>query len=415
MTDRGFAVIDLETTGFFSRGNDRIVEIAIVHADERGRVTGRFETLVNPGRDLGPQRIHRIRARDVLDAPTFSQIAAQVVDLLRGRVIVAHNASFDIPFLFDELARAGYEPWLNPVSLCTMRLARDILPGAGRSLRDCCDAFDIDNPDAHRASADAFATAQLLEAYLASTSHWPLWQQRLEDAADVDWPPVDLAGSEWMPRPDSDAPAEPHFLERITIKLPEHAGPAEHTEYLALLDRALLDRQLSVHETRALIAMAEERCISRPTVESLHLSYFASVVAVAWADGVLTDSERDDVEAVGALLRIPADVVVDAATPPATLDSTPATVEPTAFEVAEFALARGDLIVLTGEMSRPRAEWDRDLAFHGFTTWNAVTKKVRLVAAADPDSLSGKAKKARDYGIPVVGESWLLERWPSCH
>ncbi|WP_292708318.1 BRCT domain-containing protein [Microbacterium sp. 67-17] len=37
-----------------------------------------------------------------------------------------------------------------------------------------------------------------------------------------------------------------------------------------------------------------------------------------------------------------------------------------------------------------------------------VTKKVRLVVAADPDSLSGKARKARDYGIPIVGEEWLL-------
>jgi DNA polymerase-3 subunit epsilon len=31
-----------------------------------------------------------------------------------------------------------------------------------------------------------------------------------------------------------------------------------------------------------------------------------------------------------------------------------------------------------------------------------VTKKVRLVVAADTDSLSGKAKKARGYGIPVM-------------
>lgn len=38
-----------------------------------------------------------------------------------------------------------------------------------------------------------------------------------------------------------------------------------------------------------------------------------------------------------------------------------------------------------------------------------MTKKVKVLVAADPDSLSGKARKARDYGIPVVGEEWLLE------
>lgn len=36
-----------------------------------------------------------------------------------------------------------------------------------------------------------------------------------------------------------------------------------------------------------------------------------------------------------------------------------------------------------------------------------MTKKVTLVVAADPDSLSGKAKKARDYGIPIVSEDGL--------
>ena len=29
-------------------------------------------------------------------------------------------------------------------------------------------------------------------------------------------------------------------------------------------------------------------------------------------------------------------------------------------------------------------------------------RRTRLLVAADPDSMSGKAKKARQYGIPVV-------------
>jgi DNA polymerase III subunit epsilon len=31
-----------------------------------------------------------------------------------------------------------------------------------------------------------------------------------------------------------------------------------------------------------------------------------------------------------------------------------------------------------------------------------VTKSTKVVVAADPESLSGKAGKARSYGIPVV-------------
>jgi len=69
-----------------------------------------------------------------------------------------------------------------------------------------------------------------------------------------------------------------------------------------------------------------------------------------------------------------------------------------------FALNHGDLVVFTGEMSRPRSEWEEISAGRGLVPHRAVTKKVELVVAADPDSLSGKARKARDYGIPVVTE-----------
>jgi DNA polymerase-3 subunit epsilon len=44
-------------------------------------------------------------------------------------------------------------------------------------------------------------------------------------------------------------------------------------------------------------------------------------------------------------------------------------------------------------------------AQHGFTVKSGVSKKLDVLVAADPDSLSGKAKKARDYGIPIVSEA----------
>jgi DNA polymerase-3 subunit epsilon len=384
-----------------------VIEIGVVHIDVNGSVTGQWETLVNPKRDLGRQDIHHIQAADILDAPTFEQIAAQLIELLRDRVIVAHNASFDTRFLFAELERAGYSMWQQPPVLCTMQLAREFLPGSGRALVDCCDAYDIVIDEAHRASADALATARLLEAYMLSRPVWQGWNEKLLTAEQVAWPTVDLPSAEWMKRPAASDGPPPHFLERITVKLPEHAGPSEFTDYLALLDRALLDRHLSVHEARGLVELAETLGIDRACAEQLHLDYFDAVAATAWADGVLTDAEVVDLCAVGDLLAIDTSVIAAALVPP-----TEATAPVT---MGHFELQPGDLVVLTGEMTRARGDWDRELAFHGFTIWDAVTKKVKLLAAADPDSLSGKARKARDYGIPVVSETWLLERWPSCH
>lgn len=37
-----------------------------------------------------------------------------------------------------------------------------------------------------------------------------------------------------------------------------------------------------------------------------------------------------------------------------------------------------------------------------------LTRRTKLLVAADPDSLSGKAKKARDYAVPIVNEQAFL-------
>ncbi|WP_346135032.1 BRCT domain-containing protein [Lentzea roselyniae] len=61
-------------------------------------------------------------------------------------------------------------------------------------------------------------------------------------------------------------------------------------------------------------------------------------------------------------------------------------------------------MVLTGEMREPREVWESRALSAGLSVKGGVTKKTALVIAADPDSLSGKADKARSYGIPIVSE-----------
>ena len=400
MPESGFAVIDFETTGLFPGGHDRVIEVAVVHVSAEGDIQGQWETLINPGRDLGRQDIHRVRAADVMNAPTFAEIAPQLVSLLRGRVFIAHNAGFDTRFLLAELARADY-PVTDPViSLCTMQLGRDLLPGTGRSLADCCAAYGIDLIDAHRASVDAYATAQLLAHYIASAADPSIWNDSLARAADYSWPSTSETTHLWYARPDvAQEQTASTFLERISTRLPEITGPAEHQEYLALLDRCLIDRYLSAHEAQALLLLAEELGLSRRRCELLHREYFAALARIAWSDNVLTEDEMADLVDVANLLDIPSDALDAALDEPAT----PLVVVTS----SQFELHVDDLVVLTGDMARPRSDWESELLSRGFAPRSAVTKKVALLVAADPDSLSGKARKARDYGIPIVGESAL--------
>lgn len=97
-------VVDLETTG----GNfyqDRITEVALVRF-EQGRAT-HYEQLVNPCRSI-PEFVARltgIHDETVKNAPVFADIAGDLLPLLQGAVVVAHNSRFDYTFLRHEFAR----------------------------------------------------------------------------------------------------------------------------------------------------------------------------------------------------------------------------------------------------------------------------------------------------------------------
>jgi DNA polymerase-3 subunit epsilon len=408
----GFAVIDFETTGLWPEGSDRAIEVAVVVTDETGHAVDRHDTLIHVDRDLGAQRIHRISAADLIDAPTFAEVAPALTDLLRGHVIVAHNAAFDTRFLCAEYGRLGFEvPAHYQDAVCTMRLANWFHMGA-RSLAECCDVFDIGLEGAHRASVDAWATAQLLEAYISSSpaAFSAFWQEHLESASRAAWP--DFADAErpthnWLPRPEHEA-AAPHFLERISAQLPDVATDDAERDYLALLDRCLLDRRLSAHEQNALIAFAAECGLERGTCRGLHERYLDALVVAAWADGILTEDERADIEAVAQLLAVEVPDLDRHA--PADNSDSPVIAESNSGvggSTSGFALTPGDRVCLTGQMRRERTEWERVLAASGVVSWPTVTKKVKLLIAADPDSMSGKAQHARKLGIPIVDEGWL--------
>lgn len=159
-----YVVVDVETTGGSARRGHRVTEIAVVRADAGGRVLHEFCTLVDPGRPIPPfiTRLTGISDAMVRRAPRFREIAAEVRDLLDGRVFVAHNASFDWRFVRMEMDRCGRRLAEDSPRLCTVRLARRVVPEAPRrSLDALCAHFRIRNDARHRALGDARATVEL--------------------------------------------------------------------------------------------------------------------------------------------------------------------------------------------------------------------------------------------------------------
>ena len=160
-SDLCYAVIDVETTGF-SFTNERITEVAAVSI-ECGKILERFSTLINPGVSI-PQEITGLTGitdRMVKRSPRFEEAAPGLIDFLGERILVAHNSAFDLGFLNAELQRS-HRPCLSNSVLCTVRLARSLLPGLdNHKLGTVAAHYDIEILTQHRALGDAQATAKI--------------------------------------------------------------------------------------------------------------------------------------------------------------------------------------------------------------------------------------------------------------
>ena len=309
MTSTGYAVIDFQTTGLLPEHHHRVVELSVVHLDSAGRIEGSWETLIDPQRDLGSQDIHGIDSAEMKNAPVFAEIAGRLISLLAGRVIVAHNVGFELRFLAAEFGRLGHTLPIGPNDvLCTLRLSRFFLPGGGRSIVDCCDAYGIESENMHETLAEAIAVAKVFRAYLAQNVGVDIWSERSDRAASIVWPTIAESTVPWVSRSRGQR-YERRFLEQAISGMPrlESSASADFREidYLGMLDKALSDGFLSSHEADRLGAFAASLGIDNFARDILHRRYFMTLIASSWSDSTLTDSQRAEILSVARMLNIP--------------------------------------------------------------------------------------------------------------
>jgi len=118
----GWAVVDVETTGF-RPGPARVVSVAALAVGDDGNVERSVSTLLNPGVDPGPTHVHGLTAEMLEGQPCFADVAPALIEVLRGRTLVAHNVGFDYSFLAAEAELAAVELPIDTV-MCTVELAR---------------------------------------------------------------------------------------------------------------------------------------------------------------------------------------------------------------------------------------------------------------------------------------------------
>ncbi|MBX3090026.1 MAG: hypothetical protein KF772_05545 [Cryobacterium sp.] len=401
---RGYAVLDFETTGFSPRNGDRVVEIGAVYLGPDLRIDGGIETLVNPLRDVGPTRIHGISPSDVFDAPTFEQIAPSLIDFLDGRVIVGHNVSFDLRFLEAELQAAGYKPpefiAIDTLSTARSLLATRNLPSfklvdvghfLGIDVDEVCEQTGVGSRAAHTALGDALVTAFITSRFIESSKGAEYWDLMLDRAESAVWPERVQIEVDGKRRGEDSSERQAHTISEVVSAIGKSDLTTGSTsEYTTQLEEAMLDRILTEEEIDELIACATNLGIEAATLGSLHRGLFDRIVQEAWADGKLTLEERNDIERVASLLGIDSDSTANALLSKS--------------GQGNIQFPKGSNIVLTGDMSRPRSEIEAEIRNLGFVITSSVSRKTSLVIAADPYTLSGKGRRARELGVPVVTE-----------
>jgi DNA polymerase III subunit epsilon len=157
-----FIVVDTETNGLSGEACE-MTEIGAVLVGG-GELHDRFSSLVRTSAPLrrGIQRFTGITQAMVDGAPSLEAVLPTLQTMVRGRVLVAHNAPFDRRVLHQAFARIGLD-WPDPPVICTAALARAVLPlQRQRGLGVLADALGIEVQQAHRALADAETCARVL-------------------------------------------------------------------------------------------------------------------------------------------------------------------------------------------------------------------------------------------------------------
>lgn len=376
------AVIDVETTGLYS--NDRVVEIAIVTLDGNGVITDEFETLINPARDIGPTWIHRITPAMVHCAPMFSDVAGHVAARVHGAVCVGHNLRFDSRMIGAEMQRVGVNvEWGSGL---------DTLSVTGCKLGQACADYSIALDDAHRALADARATAHLL---VAVADHFGRSGAPAR-AHPIEAGPIRVCTRDGRSKADASAPYLPQLAAGLHVA-------ADIAPYIALLDTALADLKLTADERAELNSFADDLGLTTQQVQRAHRTFLDGLVEAAVVDGEVTDDEIDQLCRAAALLELDLDIVTQHTDAFRTIKDT-------------LALTPGLCVCFTGSAADSsgkeidRADLEALAARNGLVVKDSVTAKgCGLLVAADTSTRSGKAEQARRCGIPVASLNDFLQ------
>lgn len=361
--------IDIETTGFGK--NDRIIEIgAVIWDSTQQKVIGQLETLINPMRNIPEEssHIHGLKSSDLSLAPTFDEIADELLIFFAGSQIIAHNADFDLKFLSQEFSRIGKQIKFNDF-VCTYKLT-------GQRLNVACEQISFEFKH-HSALEDAKACLAIWYNQVIDSNDSITFDTVIE--SDQTFRTVSRSQIGLQPLDMS-----PSALSNLPVKF-EQVG-LEKT-FLGLLDAYLRDLAISDVEQFGLKRYAIENGIPENRVIELEEIYLDSIENAALRDGIITQGESDFFNKISRALGFDRELNPSNAT-------------------SELPSA-GSLVCVTGTATVGGVNYDKKtmsalLEKHGLVFTDVISKKagVKLLLQDSAGSQSSKVAKAQAWGIP---------------
>lgn len=150
--------LDTETTGVDMAKGHKIISVGLVLVDGY-HIVGEKEFIVDPQRPIeeGATAIHGITDADVEGLPTMNELSQEIRGMIGDRVVVAHNAQFDMGYLREEIS-------LDNPAICTYLMSKARYTNTKHSLNALCYRFGISTK--HRTEHGALLDAKLtLECY----------------------------------------------------------------------------------------------------------------------------------------------------------------------------------------------------------------------------------------------------------
>jgi DNA polymerase-3 subunit epsilon len=363
-----------------------LVEIAVVIVEGK-EIIQEWETLINPERDISNSNIHGITSELVSLAPTFAEINSELSRLISGTIMVAHNISFDQRMLEQEFSRVKKDNDLG-VGFCTLQATK-------LKLESACKQYGITNVSAHRALTDARATALIfIKIMEQSGSVKELIPISLKHDPEAKSPQL-LSRAAIS---DDHKPGHQN-LRRIIHGLGPSLEAGPDLSYLDALSSVMSDFEITNDEMKYLDDWAQTLGISSSEQNDLHSTFFDQLVLAAERDNYVSETEKMLLEKAAKTLGLSYQVAT-----------------PTDQKNEVLSLKTGMTVCFTGTAIGKNGEELSRETLESYATKkslipvSSVTKKTcDLLVAADKSSMSGKTKKARDYGIPVISVEEFLD------